>query len=258
MKIVAISDTHNCTDKFEPPAGDVLLIGGDFTGRGRYGEVQHFLKFIDTIKHKYKHIVVTAGNHEVTFDEKSHSYKEECKELVLSCKDIVYLENTVCELEVGEGENKEKVKIFGSPYTLKFWGGFQITRAKERAFWDELIPDDVDIVITHGPPHRILDRVPMKGNVGDKNLMANVERIKPKLHMFGHIHEDHGAMVVGDTLFVNAAVCNVLYYPSNPTIVIDYPAMTYEYVGGEKGEGDESREGRNSEVKVSSSSDEGW
>ncbi len=85
----------------------------------------------------------------------------------------------------------------------------------------ERIPDDIDVLITHGPPYRILDKVISGERVGCVDLKQAVERIKPKLHIFGHIHESYGILEKEGTTYVNASLCNFNYRPINPPIVVD-------------------------------------
>jgi Icc-related predicted phosphoesterase len=78
------------------------------------------------------------------------------------------------------------------------------------ADWTRLyatIPDDVDILVTHGPPYGILDASPgALHHAGCPQLLEAVARLKPKLHVFGHVHGAHGMLSTEDTLFVNAAL----------------------------------------------------
>ena len=89
--------------------------------------------------------------------------------------------------------------------------------------WDQ-IPDDTDILVTHGPPNGILDKTgAMFGNmnVGCQKLASQViYRIKPKLHIFGHIHEAHGTYKPDKdgTEFANVAIMDEVYVPTwDPT-----------------------------------------
>ena len=91
--------------------------------------------------------------------------------------------------------------------------------------WD-MIPDDTDILITHGPPQEIRDFVSnwRQGdmNVGCELLRYQLEnRLKPILHVFGHIHGAYGAALIKDTLYVNASTCTERYVPSNKPIVVE-------------------------------------
>uniref|UniRef100_A0A8C5J442 Metallophosphoesterase domain containing 1 n=1 Tax=Junco hyemalis TaxID=40217 RepID=A0A8C5J442_JUNHY len=107
-----------------------------------------------------------------------------------------------------------------------FYGwGFNLPRGQALLEKWNLIPDGIDILITHGPPLGFLDWVPKKmQRVGCVELLNTVQRrIQPRLHVFGHIHEGYGVMADGTTTYVNASVCTVNYQPLNPPIVIDLP-----------------------------------
>ena len=115
---------------------------------------------------------------------------------------------------------------FFSPWQPEFcaWA-FNVQRESERirSIWDE-IPLDTDILITHGPPHSILDATKNGEHVGCKFLYQRVQLVKPKLHVFGHIHEAYGKQddkEKSPTIFVNAATCDLRYRPEQPPIVID-------------------------------------
>lgn len=112
--------------------------------------------------------------------------------------------------------------ICSSPWQPAFstWG-FNLPRGQElRKKW-ELIPGDTDVLLTHGPPFGRLDEGGEAGNhQGCEELIREVEdRIKPQLHVFGHIHEGYGVISNGTTIFANASACTVNYEPINPTLV---------------------------------------
>jgi Icc-related predicted phosphoesterase len=86
------------------------------------------------------------------------------------------------------------------------------------------IPDDVDILVTHGPPYGILDCLPGNANhAGCPQLLEAVARLKPKLHVFGHVHGAHGMEISGETLFVNAALMGLDGDLSESAIVLRMP-----------------------------------
>lgn len=89
---------------------------------------------------------------------------------------------------------------------------------KER--WGQ-IPEGIDILVTHGPPFGILDEVPDGLRVGCRDLLDRVVEVKPKIHAFGHIHHSHGQVKLGDTLFVNAAICDEVYVAVNKPIIVE-------------------------------------
>jgi Icc-related predicted phosphoesterase len=164
----------------------------------------------------YHDVLVVAGNHDFCF-EKSDDRRDNAIS-ILKDYGIHYLENE--SIELGD------YKIYGSPYQPAFcdWA-FNLPRDGEglRANW-ELIPDDIDILITHSPPYYILDYVPMFGqrNVGCKLLAERITQLEYlKLHVFGHIHYSSGATNIDGIEFVNASVCTEAYEPVNEPIVID-------------------------------------
>ena len=80
---------------------------------------------------------------------------------------------------------------------------------------------DTDLLVTHGPPKGILDLTPRGEPVGCEELREAVRRVKPRLHVFGHIHHAYGRHVVDGTRFVNASICDEFYEPSNRPVVVD-------------------------------------
>lgn len=112
-----------------------------------------------------------------------------------------------------------------SPWQPEFcaWA-FNLERDSDeiRAVWEK-IPDDTDILITHGPPHGILDLTLRNNHTGCRALLDRVRAIRPKLHVFGHIHEAYGKKQVDEqaTLFVNAATCNNRHQAVQAPIVVE-------------------------------------
>ncbi|KKM07384.1 hypothetical protein LCGC14_1734470 [marine sediment metagenome] len=87
-----------------------------------------------------------------------------------------------------------------------------------------MIPDDTDILVTHGPPHGILDIPKPPAEVrkcGCKKLLSAVLRVKPKVHIFGHIHGGYGRVEQDGIQFINASVCTELYQPINVAQIIE-------------------------------------
>ena len=210
MRLVFISDTHTLHSRLVVPDGDVLVSCGDFTGVGNAQQIADFDSWLAKQPHKY--VVVVAGNHDIGFEE-----SPEAARMLLGTP--IYLEDSAIRIE--------GVNFYGSPWT-RFFNNWAFNfpqdhraghlRAEET--WSK-IPDDTDVLITHGPPYGILDDAPSGGNVGCDELLDAVERIKPAIHAFGHIHEGYGTLTRGETLFVNACVCDGLYRPVNAPIVVD-------------------------------------
>ena len=85
------------------------------------------------------------------------------------------------------------------------------------------IPRNVDILITHMPPFGIRDTNSGMVKSGCKDLAKIVtERIQPRIHVFGHIHESHGWEVHRNTLFINAASRRPKSKVLNSPIIVDY------------------------------------
>ena len=103
---------------------------------------------------------------------------------------------------------------------------FNVDRGEKiRRKWEQ-IPDDTDVLITHGPPHGILDMVSDMWSgkaeaVGCEELLPIVQRIKPRAHIFGHIHAGYGQLTQGGIQYVNASNCNEQYQLVHPPIVLD-------------------------------------
>jgi Icc-related predicted phosphoesterase len=207
MKIVCISDTHLQHD-FEVPDGDMLIHSGDATWTGKEKEVIEFSKWFGSFPHKHK--IFVAGNHDWGFELDREYYTN------LLPKDVFYLQDT--------GRGIEGIRVWGSPWTPEFMNwAFNKKRGQSIASKWKLIPDNIDILITHGPPYGILDDAMYSGPVGCKDLLNAVHRVKPMYHIFGHVHEGYGVKYSTHcrTVFVNASICNQYYVPINKPIVID-------------------------------------
>jgi Icc-related predicted phosphoesterase len=117
----------------------------------------------------------------------------------------IYLENS--------GTEVASLNIWGSPVQPEFnnWA-FNVARgAAIRRYW-EMIPDNTNILVTHGPPFGMLDKLhPSTPHLGCEELAKAVEQIKPRLHIFGHIHGGHGLLTANGMCFVNASVVNEEY-----------------------------------------------
>jgi Icc-related predicted phosphoesterase len=223
-RITFISDSHTKHDKLNGflPGGDILIHAGDLTSRGYITEIENFMKWYDKINN-YDTKVFIAGNHDFGFQDDN----EKVKGLVTGYKTIDYLQDEL--MMVGE-EYEGMVNIWGSPWQPEFYNwAFNLPRGEKiKEKWD-MIPVNTDILITHGPPMGKLDYVPYNNiNVGCEELMKRVEEIKPKIHVFGHIHEGYGYVFDGNTHFINAAVLNGRYEFRNKPITVDWDPETNE------------------------------
>lgn len=208
MRIWHISDTHTNHRMLKVPTGiDMVIFSGDCSNpRDPYkneSEVRDFIDWYSKLNIKYKLFV--AGNHDTSIERR----------LVLrgdfTNRGITYLEN--------ESVMIDGLKITGSPYSPTFGQGwaFNKSRQKLHTIWTSLFDEDVDIIITHGPPRGILDLAytPMHNleQCGDTALLKRVMKVHPSLVCFGHIHDNDDIINQGtlklsnlDTIFSNGSV----------------------------------------------------
>jgi Icc-related predicted phosphoesterase len=207
MRIVILSDTHMRHEDIEVPDGDVLFHAGDFTNDGEVWSMSGALNWFRHLPHKRK--ICVAGNHDWVA-ERDPQYM-----LDTLGSDVDYLDGTGTELN--------GLYVWGSPIQPEaFDWAFNRSKLFRSTYWDKNLPAQTDILLTHCPPRGILDMNHRGEYLGDKHLRRNVDRVKPKLHIFGHIHEDRGAKDVDGTLFVNAAVLDVALQPTHKCWVFDY------------------------------------
>jgi Icc-related predicted phosphoesterase len=224
-KITAISDTHTKHDKLTPflPGGDLLICGGDITSRGYLTEIENFAKWFDKIDN-YDTKIFIAGNHDFGFQDDLTTVKG----MLTGYKTIEYLQDELLMLGEGEMEYIDMLKVWGTPWQPEFhnWA-FNLPRGEAlKEKWD-MIPMNTDILITHGPPFGKLDYVNYNGiNVGCEELMKKVEEVKPKIHIFGHIHEGYGYVFDGHTHYINAAVLNGRYEFRNKPVTFEWDPIT--------------------------------
>jgi hypothetical protein len=148
------------------------------------------------------------------------------KEIWSSYKDIDYLQDQAIEIQIGDGP---MVKIYGSPWQPEFcsWA-FNLPRNGEEleSKW-AAIPDDTDILITHGPAHGYLDRVVGRwDNLGCEKLTEAIKIKKPKIHVCGHIHSGYGYIFDGDTHYINASVLDEQYHYTQKPLTVDWDPET--------------------------------
>ncbi len=208
MKFVTISDTHNQHDSLTLPKGDVLIHAGDVSMRGNKTEITNFLLWFH--HQDFKHKIFIAGNHDWFFETAT---QEQIDDVVP--EGITYLNDS--------GVTIDGINIWGSPITPWFYDwAFNRMRGEDiKKHWD-MIPDGTDIVITHGPVFRALDRtIRDDKNVGCKDLFMRMQEIKPKIHICGHIHECYGQIEKTGIKFINASVLNHRYDMTNEPVVFE-------------------------------------
>lgn len=222
IKVVCISDTH-LQHHFDIPDGDILLHAGDLSWVGSIPELNQVNEWFGELKPKFGAIVTIAGNHDKLFEQDPGL----AKSLITNA---IYLEDS--EVTV------QGLRIYGSPYQPTFGYGWAFNKdrgADIKRIWDK-IPEGLDFLITHGPPYGYGDVVMegdgdswetgsdvryIKRHVGCRDLKNQILQVKPKYHVFGHIHSSYGVYEsTSGTTYLNASICNEQYKPVHPPIVI--------------------------------------
>lgn len=206
MRIVCISDTHGLHRELAIPAADVLIHAGDFLmAETSIEEVAAFNEWIGA--QPCRHKIVVAGNHDKCFETDPAKARA-----VLT--NAVYLQNSSVMLE--------GIRFWGSPVTPVIPNmAFAVERGTaSKKFWDQ-IPEGTDVLITHGPPFGTLDKEDVLGShMGCKQLTQALLRVRPRLHIFGHVHGGYGQEPgPNSTMLVNCALKEGAHL--RPPILID-------------------------------------
>jgi len=229
MIITFISDTHTkhryC--ELDLPGGDLLIHAGDFMNSG-YNKIDalEFFDWFDGIN-KYDHKIFIAGNH----DRWMENAPDEAEGILTGYKTIDYLKDDW--IIVGDDDphsaNVKTAKIYGSPWQPEFYNwAFNLPRngVELQEKWSN-IPNDTEILITHGPPWGHCDITPYGNlNVGCELLRVRVDELKPKIHVFGHVHSGYGYYYNGHTHFINASILNERYNYENKPLTVDWNPET--------------------------------
>jgi Icc-related predicted phosphoesterase len=196
MDLVLFGDTHELHREVEIPSGDVLICVGDFTMFSRsMSAIEDFNEWLGELPHGHK--IIVPGNHE-SFLETEPQRRS-------------LLDNATVLID--ESIEIEGLRIYGSPMTPLFGAAFGKPSHKERRrHWGE-IPNDTDVLITHGPPFGVLDLSPDSAEpMGDPELRDRVRELPSiKLHAFGHVHGAHGSVEKDGVMFVNVALVGSLF-----------------------------------------------
>lgn len=243
MHLVLISDTHGQHRSVDLPVGDVLIHSGDLTLAGERDVALDFVSWL--AEQPFRHKIFVAGNHDNWAEHNSAELRNYSERL-----GVHYLQDSSVDID--------GVRFWGSPYTPEFmdWSFMLANEATAARHWQQM-PDNVDVVITHGPPAGVLDELLPGGelnsecnsgnngfdtssdlirrNVGCRALAARIAKVSPRIHIFGHIHEAYGSHHVGGTHFINASCMNTRYELANPAHVVSldedtisvFPCNTY-------------------------------
>ncbi len=212
MIIDCISDLHGAFPELQ--GGDLLIVAGDLTARDTTEEALDFIYWL--AEQDYKEKIVIAGNHDTFLINEEAWFINELEKISKSR----YLFDS--------GTEFEGLKIWGSPWTKTFPNmnpqckAFTVDTEEELAIKFSLIPDDTDILITHSPAYNVFDMIESGKGVGSKSLLSIILKIKPKIHVCGHIHENGGQfMECTNTTFVNSSHVNERYQPVNKPVRIE-------------------------------------
>ena len=206
MRIVCISDTHGQHRRVEVPDGDLFIHAGDLTMRGELHVVEDFNDWLGELPHPHK--VVIAGNHDFCFED---TRAPVARAALTNCH---YLQDEA--IEIGG------LKIYGTPWVprLPLWAFSLEEDADLRDEW-AAVPEDVDVLVVHGPPHGYGDKIYNGSRVGCTELTKRIREIEPRLVVTGHVHEDYGIYQLGPTKIVNSSVLSAWYKLKNNPVRFD-------------------------------------
>jgi hypothetical protein len=232
MRITVISDTHTrhgLIPTEDLPGGDLLLHAGDIMNSGyNKNDIWDFCHWFQSLK-QYENKIFIAGNHDRMFQ----NHPEDVKQWLDTFGDIMYLQDNDYVI-YGDGPNgdspQDNIRIYGSPWQPEFFSwAFNLPKnGIEIAGKWEAIPDNTDILITHGPAFGTLDTVtgrPWDG-LGCELLTQRIEVIKPKIHVCGHIHSGYGYEFKDGTHYFNAAVLDERYEYTQKPMTFDWNKET--------------------------------
>lgn len=207
ITITVISDTHLRSLKdLNMRSTDLLIHCGDWTGVGNMEQILLFRRQLEEVSSVFDKVLIVPGNHDFLCEKNPTLVRS------FFGGNIVYLQH--------ERYEYEGFKFFLSPYTPKFYDWAFMPRRGEaiKKIWDQ-IPDDTEILVSHGPPYGVLDKTPDGEHVGCKDLLKRVKDMKPKVHCAGHIHHSSGTIEKYGIRFINAAICDEQYQATNKPYV---------------------------------------
>lgn len=204
IKVCCCSDLHGFLP--EIPDCDLLVLGGDYCKdhRNHFWYRDIFKPWIDENANRMK-IVGCSGNHDFMFQDTPH---------LIPKMNWDYLQDN--------GIAWNGLNIWGSPWQKRFFDwAFNLDEPDLEKKW-AFIPDNTDILVLHSPPLGYGD-FSSYGNehCGSPSLLKRIEEIKPRLVVFGHVHDSSGIYKIGDTIAINASYVNGKYQPTNNPIIVE-------------------------------------
>lgn len=219
MRLVCISDTHGDHLGLTLPDGDVLIHAGDFCPHGSMSDCTRFFHWLNAQPHQHK--ICIAGNHDLWLERANDSELQ-----AIIPPDVRYLNDSGTEIN--------GINFWGSPVQPRFFNwAFNRDRGEDiKKHWD-LIPENTDVLITHGPAYGYCDKAPRNGlgawcteHTGCQDLLEKINEVRPAVHVFGHIHFSYGHDANEHTYFLNASLLNESYQLINRPHVLDLNTET--------------------------------
>lgn len=227
-RITVISDTHNKHKQVtsDLPGGDIIIHAGDISSMGYEHEIRSFLGWFSRL-HQYKTKIFISGNHDWGFQDNVTKVKQ----ILSEYPNVIYLQDDMHLLGEDYDDYEQRPKVWGSPWQPEFYSwAFNLPRNSPE-MWEKwlMIPENTDILVTHGPAYGVLDRV-IGGweNLGCEMLRQRIQSVKPKIHVCGHIHSGYGYQFVDGIHYFNAAVLGEDYRYHNMPISFTWDKSTNE------------------------------
>lgn len=217
MTILCISDTHN--KHLEIPIEylentdntiDTIIHAGDVSSHGYKGEIIGFLEWFNELNFKNK--IFIAGNHDFYLER---GKPEDIAAMLANYPNITYLNDSGIEID--------GIKIWGSPVQPWFYDWAFNRKGSDICKHWNMIPDDINLLITHGPIKGYLDLTSRGDLAGCPNLLVRIFNLKNlKSHVCGHIHEGYGTDIFTNRVkLINASVLDHNYKMKNKPILIE-------------------------------------
>ena len=185
LRFVCMSDTHNKIQRLKIPDGDVFVHCGDAVNHLTSArDLLVFNQFVGTLPHRFKLFI--SGNHCISLDPNRPDLSQNL------LNNMMYIQDQLVDIE--------GVKVYGTPWRPKrgcFYRseafGYDVHHIREDKW--SFIPESIDLLLSHCPPYSIRDYSIRHGDrVGCSALLDEiVTRVKPRIHLFGHVHDCHGA-----------------------------------------------------------------
>lgn len=231
MRLVFTSDTHGQHRGLIVPECDVFFHCGDMSGRGEYSIYDDLVIWIEKNDPAANYVFI-PGNHDVTFESDEETARS-------------FFDRPNVRVLIDQGCVIDGLKVWGSPWTLRFYDwAFNADRGDQiQKHWNK-IPQDIDVLLTHGPAYGYGDFIPGRRmspfdapgvterngglHVGCSQLLARLTDVSPRIHAYGHIHEGAGVSTIIETgtLSVNAAFLDGRYRIARQPTVVDYDVTT--------------------------------